>query len=94
MWGLYMHTCEAITPDNKHNTSKIMIEHGQPPMHCGQRCHVDAAGQLAGGAKPGSKWKVVADKMGKSEGPGGLAALLANMNNSHDGPAALTLPIL
>ncbi len=46
--------------------------------------------------KPGSKWKVVSDKLGQSEGPGGLAALLQSMNknDSAGGSTATVLPQL
>jgi len=37
---------------------------------------------------------VVADKLGKPEGAGGLAAMLQSMNNSSNAPAAVTLPML
>jgi len=54
----------------------------------------DVAGQDTVTSKTGSKWKVVADKLGKSEGAGGLAAMLQSMNNSSTAPAAVTLPML
>lgn len=40
----------------------------------------------------GSRWKVIADKMG--EGKGGLAALLLNMNQDDEGAAVSVLPAL
>ncbi len=54
----------------------------------------DVAGQEAVSTKTGSKWRVVADKLGKPEGAGGLAAMLQSMNNSSNAPAAVILPTL
>ena len=54
----------------------------------------NVAGQEAVSSKAGSKWRVVADKLGKPEEAGGLAAMLQSMNNSSSAPAAVTLPTL
>ncbi len=54
----------------------------------------DVAGQEAVSTKTGSTWRVVADKLGKPEGAGGLAAMLQIMNNSSNAPAAVILPML
>ncbi|KAL0021015.1 hypothetical protein WJX77_006994 [Trebouxia sp. C0004] len=54
----------------------------------------ESEGQEAVTSKPGSKWRVVADKLGKPEGAGLLAAMLQSMNNSSNAPAAVALPIL
>ncbi len=54
----------------------------------------DVAGQGAASSKAGSKWRVVADKLGKPEGAGGLATMLQILNSSSNAPAAVTLPML
>ena len=43
---------------------------------------------------PGSKWKVVADKVGESEGKGGLAALLLSINKGNNSPLPVSLPAI
>jgi len=59
-----------------------------------QNNEADVAGQEAVSSNAGSKWKVVADKLGKPEGAGGLAAMLQSRNSSSNTPAAVTLPML
>ena len=50
--------------------------------------------QAASNMSSGSKWKVVADKVGESEGKGGLAALLLSMNKGNTRPLPVTLPAI
>lgn len=64
---------------------------------CCADVNLAAVGQPnAGGmAKPGSKWRVVSDKLGQSEGPGGLAALLQSMNKiTNSSQPTTSLPML
>lgn len=50
--------------------------------------------QAASNVNSISKWKVVADKLGDSEGIGGLAALLLHANKGNTDTAPVTLPAL
>ena len=71
--------------------AKLAAQQSLGPMSV----HYSCAGQAVQSKDTnvsGSKWKVVADKMG--EGKGRLAALLLNMNQNDKGAAVSVLPAL
>ena len=71
---------------------KDVILH-RPPIHTDLHC----AGQVLQAASDKtseSRWKVVADKVGETEGKGGLAALLLSMNKGNTSSLPLALPAI
>lgn len=65
----------------------------RPPVHTDLHCAGHVL-QAASNKTSESRWKVVADKLGETEGRGGLAALLLGLNKGNSGSLPVALPAI